>query len=276
MVTETRAATIKRLNEILDTWQSWPARLNERPSLIRQLGGNSNATFLVSTADGLLVVRLNAAQEMKGVNRIAERWILEQPFLNDIQPRLIFWHETFMISEFVKGEQFDINIHSQALPEIARQFHRIHGTPKPAFPKLDPFQHLIHYLTHPLIPDTKLLGTCVEMVKRNSPLSPQYRVCHNDLNPENILVTEAGLSFLDWEYANITPIEFDIAVFASTLKLTQKQMAVFIACYAGELDLEAIRSYQRLYKLLEILWWHIKTAEPAPIDLALEKLLAES
>jgi hypothetical protein len=53
-------------------------------------------------------------------------------------------------------------------------------------------------------------------------------------------------------------------------------MAVFIACYAGELDLEAIRSYQRLYKLLEILWWHIKTAEPAPIDLALEKLLAES
>lgn len=275
MVTKTRDATIRSLNEILETWQSWSGGLPERPRLVRQLGGNSNATFLVSAGERLLVVRLNAPQEMQGVNRIAERWILEELTLIDIKPKLVFWHETFMISEFVKGEQFDIKIHAQELNSIAHQFHRIHGIPTPSFSKLDPFQHLNHYLAHPLIPNTKLLKACVEMVKQNSPLRPQYQVCHNDLNPENIMVTEQGLSLLDWEYTNITPIEFDIAVFANTHGLTPEQLALFISFYPGDVAIEAISSYQRLYKLIEILWWTIKTANNKPIAPALEKFLVE-
>ena len=275
MVTKTSDAIQKRLNRAIDSWRRWSSDLAERPLVKKQLGGASNSTFLLVSGKSLLVIRLNAEQDLPGVNRIAERWVLEHTSLANIAPSLVHWDQGYMVTEYEQGEHFDQTRHSKYLPEIARHLQQIHCLPEPSFPRLDPFNHLSRYLDSSEITRTELLELSEQSVRVDMPSELQYGVCHNDLNPGNILVTPSGLRFLDWEYANITPTAFEIAVFAVSHGLKKEQLERFLTLYEDTTNIEAIHCYQRLYRLLEILWWRLKTSDQKTMERALVQFLDE-
>ena len=275
MVTKISDASQTRLNSALDSWQAWSAELEERPKLERQLGGASNTTYCVTTTNASYVIRLNADKVLPGVNRDAERWVYAQASLVPFTPKIIHWDDDFIVTLFVQGEQFDLEQHSKHLSEIAHHLTQLHRGPLPALSRLEPSVHLGRYLIQPEIERTKLLAACEKSAISSLPQNSNYRICHNDLNPGNILVTETGLKFLDWEYANITPVEFDIAVFSVTQGFTTQQLDTFLAEYQNPVTREHIQSYQRLYRLIEILWWQIKTRDHKDMVLALEQFLSE-
>jgi thiamine kinase-like enzyme len=88
-------------------------------------------------------------------------------------------------------------------------------------------------------------------------------------------VTTKGIVFLDWEYANVTSPAFDIAVFAATQGLTNQQLETFLDFYGGTAIIASVKYYQRLYGLLEILWWRLKTGNQEAMESALAQFLDE-
>jgi len=218
---------------------------------------------------------LNTQQLLPGLNRTAERWALGQSGLSNIVPSLVYWAPEFIVSTYQQGEQFDLARHSELLPKIACQLAQVHSLPVPEFPALDPFAHLSDYLENRQIVRTELLNLCEASVRKNRPTSKVYRLCHNDLNPGNILVTTTGIVFLDWEYANVTSPAFDIAVFAATQGLTNQQLETFLDFYGGTANIASVKYYQRLYGLLEILWWRLKTGNQEAMENALAQFLDE-
>lgn len=264
-----------RLKIAVDSWVQWPRELSERPRLEKQLGGASNSTFLVTSGEKSFVIRLNTQQVLPGLNRTAERWALEQSSLGNIVPSLVYWAPEFMVSTYLHGEQFALARHSELLPKIACQMTQVHSLPVPALPELDPLVHLSDYLENTQIVRTELLNRCEASVRKNIPTSKVYCLCHNDLNPGNILVTTTGILFLDWEYANVTSPAFEIAVFAVTQGLTNQQLERFLDFYGGTANIESVKCYQRLYRLLEILWWRLKTGNQEAMESALARFLDE-
>ena len=275
MVKKARSTIQARLKIAIDSWVDWPHELSGRPRLAKQLGGASNSTFLVISGEKAFVIRLNTKRVLPGINRNAERWVLEQSSLANIVPSLVYWAPEFMVSTYEQGERFDLARDSELLPIIASQLTQVHNLPLPEFVELDPFIHLSRYLENSQIVRTELINLCEASVNKNRPTSTVYRLCHNDLNPGNILVTTKGVLFLDWEYANVTPPAFEIAVFAVTQGLTNQQLETFLDLYGGTANIESVRCYQRLYRLLEILWWRLKTGNQEAMESALALFLDE-
>lgn len=273
MVKKTSHTIREQLRSAVDSWVHWPRELSERPKLNRQLGGASNSSFLVASGENFFVIRLNTQKILPGLNRDAERWVLEHSNLESIVPSLVYWRPEFIVTTFHQGEQFDLDKHRELLPKIARQLNRVHDLSTPAFSKLDPSAHLSAYLENKQIVRTERLNRCEASVRKSLPTGESYRICHNDLNPGNILVTAKGVIFLDWEYANVTPPAFEIAVFAVTQGLTNQQTEMFLNFYQGAADIDSVRCYQRLYRLLEILWWRLKTGNQVNMENALAQFL---
>jgi len=60
------------------------------------------------------------------------------------------------------------------------------------------------------------------------------RPCHNDLLNANFLVDEEQIYVLDWEYAGMGDIFFDLANFSDHHELSDEQDQHMLECYFGE------------------------------------------
>ena len=69
------------------------------------------------------------------------------------------------------------------------------------------FPSLMKYTSHEIEDKLKELNFYKEIFKENR----DWCWCHNDLVRENIINTTNGIKFIDWEYAEIAPLEMDIA-----------------------------------------------------------------
>ncbi|REG82839.1 phosphotransferase [Marinomonas pollencensis] len=87
-------------------------------------------------------------------------------------------------------------------------------------------------------------------------------LCHNDLNPKNILMDDEAAWLIDWEYAGMGDPLFDLAVVARSHNLTASQRQRLLAAYHPELDLAdsewRILQYGLAYALREMTWLLLK------------------
>lgn len=86
--------------------------------------------------------------------------------------------------------------------------------------------------------------------------------CHNDLVRENIIATEAGVVVIDFEYAAVGDIYFDIAGLVSSFKLTSDEIVWMMNIYYGskgiavpDYVIEKLRGFRIAYLLLCIAWY---------------------
>ena len=91
-----------------------------------------------------------------------------------------------------------------------------------------------------------------------------FGLCHNDLNPSNMICRQNRLWLIDWEYAAITDIYFDLAGFIVEHKLTPSDEKVFLTAYHSsqpivvELQLsKKLAQMKGVYRLICHLW-HIE------------------
>ncbi|OOF46019.1 hypothetical protein BKK52_11805 [Rodentibacter trehalosifermentans] len=87
--------------------------------------------------------------------------------------------------------------------------------------------------------------------------------CHNDLVPENILLKEKDIYFIDWEYSGMNDPLFDIAAFLLESNLNQTQQDFFLQCYFKQQEkiekaLEKIALYQFTQDILWFAWTLVK------------------
>jgi thiamine kinase-like enzyme len=85
-------------------------------------------------------------------------------------------------------------------------------------------------------------------------------LCHQDLLFENMIRTASGIVVVDWEYARLADPAYDLAVFTTTYSVNDHQRKMLLDAYRStDSGLpERILYYEKVYALIEILWWQIK------------------
>lgn len=85
----------------------------------------------------------------------------------------------------------------------------------------------------------------------------EYVLCHNDLNPRNILFTEM-IQLIDWEDAAINDKYFDLASVCVEFDLNKEDEAYFLKCYfirENEINDEKLKAYKIIYNALCAQWF---------------------
>ena len=83
----------------------------------------------------------------------------------------------------------------------------------------------------------------------------EYVLCHNDLNPNNILFSE-DIKLIDWEYAGVNDRYFDLASVCVEFRLSAEMQEVFLEAYfEGGYSLEKLERYKEIYRALCEKWF---------------------
>lgn len=82
-------------------------------------------------------------------------------------------------------------------------------------------------------------------------------LCHNDLNPKNILFSE-GIKLIDWEYAALNDRYFDLAAVCVEFKLSVQAERYFLQSYFDPKEMihfEKLNAYKTIYSALCKQWF---------------------
>ena len=86
-------------------------------------------------------------------------------------------------------------------------------------------------------------------------------LCHNDLNPKNIIWDKEKVTLIDWEYAGINDRYFDLASAIVEFDLNDRQSDLFLKTYfanQSEANRDKLLAYQTHYQEVCEQWWQDK------------------
>lgn len=97
--------------------------------------------------------------------------------------------------------------------------------------------------------------------------------CHNDLVPENILVTPRGLTLIDWEYSGMNDPAWDLAAFLLESGYDERLKESFLSWYAPDGASRGLRARIAAYACLQDFLWALWSLlqETASLDQAKAK-----
>ncbi|WP_160152769.1 choline kinase family protein [Microbulbifer sp. ALW1] len=279
---------------IANEWQRWSDR---PPKLIRSLeGGLTNRSFLIDAGDKTLVLRINAPNSLAlDLNRAAEAEALQQASPKDLCAPLVYVDPAhrYLLTQFVDGAPLDIN-QPQAFAQLAQLLQQIHQLP-PISVQLDIADKANRYWqcidrNTDFFPVLAQLHQLMELQLKQSSTCPEsYRLCHNDLLPNNLLKDISGqLRAIDWEYAACGDPFFDLATVTVGYDLDRQQQRTLLTEYllrpACEADLTRLDHWKRTYRYLSVLWYAVQFShspesaspqiEQSALDTEITELLA--
>ncbi|MEP0073937.1 MAG: choline kinase family protein [Marinomonas sp.] len=206
------------------------------------------------------------------VNRKAEISALKQAASMRLSPGVVWTNdEGGIVCEFVSQSTMDwtVNHKNEDVKRIALALAKTHKLPVVDH-KYSVFDVIDHYLKQiqAFVLDNELLSReceylldCFQGLTQPQFLLP-FALCHNDLNPKNILMNDDALWLIDWEYAGVGDPLFDLAVVAKSHNLNDEQIEILLSTYQASLPLQearlAIHTYKQCYALREMAWLLLK------------------
>ncbi|MEO8973989.1 MAG: phosphotransferase, partial [Ktedonobacteraceae bacterium] len=152
-------------------------------------------------------------------------------------------NEDALVTRFIVGEA--ISSATAAQPDVLRRIvdaiHRYHMGPE--FPgTFSPFATVRNYATLALkysvtFPDTlPHVFALMEQIEEAIGPTLDPRPCHNDLLASNFLDDGQTIRILDWEYAGMGDLFFDLGNFAVNQELNEEQCDLLLHLYFGEVS----------------------------------------
>jgi thiamine kinase-like enzyme len=165
------------------------------------------------------------------------------------------------IIEFIAG--FHPQSHDWSttrLHDMAAALATIHQLQPPfELPSLDLIERLQQYRQQ-LDLDQNTLFEVNETIKQIQSQTSTMGLCHNDLNPLNIICQRDKMWILDWEYAANGDIFFDLAGFIVEQQLSSDAEKMFLDAYQRHNPSDVIENGSKLeqmkntYRLICRLW----------------------
>jgi thiamine kinase-like enzyme len=239
----------------------WPGRELQLEPLG---GGITNHNFIVDCDGERFVLRIAGADtELLGIDRSAEHRAAQIAAELGVGPEVVDFVEGSLVTRFVDGRPVPIEEmrRPEVLKETARILRRIHDGP--AFStRFDSFRVVETYretaVAHGVrIPsaydEAKAKADRIEKILGARPEQP----CHNDLLNANFIRSPEGIRIVDWEYAGMGDVFFDLANFSVNHELSQGESDVVLGAYVGEVreeDREHLRLMRFMSDFREAMW----------------------
>ena len=230
------------VNQIKTVLHSLPGWSSAQISLRVLSGGITNRNFVADIDGSEFVIRIPGERtEVLGINREHERNASQRAADLAIAPEIACELSGFntLITKFVNGKHLKESEFTDRLPEVIDLVKRFHNGGKidGSFP--------IHRIVEAHVRDAQVNG--VEAPKLWDSLhavslriesafakSPENTVaCHNDLLPTNVLFDSDRTWLLDFEYAGMNNLYFDLGNLSVNSELDEAGDEVVLTHYFG-------------------------------------------
>ena len=236
-------------------------------------GGITNLNYRVTAGGDAYVVRIPGKDSTHlGIDRGRERACTAAAHASGVAPDVVAFLEEdgVLITRFVRGrEPAAEEMREPAMVRrVAQVLRRYHGGP--AFPgTFSPFRTVREYLAAAaprgaLLPDR--FDWMLEQAERLETAlggPGASRPCHNDLLLGNFIDDGKNLWIVDWEYAAMGDVFFDLGNFAAHHELSEPLEHTLLAAYFGRVEsgaLARLRLMKIVSDLREAMWAMVQVA----------------
>ena len=257
--------TLAEVREAIDRIPIWKDVTEPDVSLLR--GGMTNRNYRVDTGGKSYALRISGDKtELLGINRDYEYRTQRIAGELGIAPEVIYFHEPegYLVTRFIEGRPVPPEElrQPQNIMKVAQTLQNIHAMPTipgtfSAFEVVSAYAEVAkrHNVTFPenfrwLLHQAKDAEAALQRVYQ------MPRPCHNDLLNGNFLLADK-LYILDWEYAGMGDVFFDLANFSNNHELTENEDLLLLDCYFGEVRSEDA-AHMKIMKIMsdfrEAMW----------------------
>ncbi len=199
--------------------------------------GHCNQNYLLRTGSTDYILRIFGKEPR---DRAAEYHIQSLAADKGIAPKVLLLDKAqrCMLSIHHRGVH-RTSLDTSSLRALAEILHSLHQIPFDGVPILEP--------------ETREITAAFDY----DPV-----LCHNDLNPQNILWEGELPTLIDWEYAGSNDRYFDLAAVSVEFELTTEESTTFLKSYFGDLHMinkAKLLAYQTLYREVCAAWWQERT-----------------
>jgi thiamine kinase-like enzyme len=243
--------------------QIWPGR----QASVEPLGGGiTNHNFKVTLDDGVYVLRIGGKDtNFLGIDRVAEYQATLAATAVGVGPEVVDFVEPegYLVTRFIEG--VPVPVEEMRRPENVRRtaeaLRRFHGGREipgrfNAFRVVEVYRDTAE--RHGVrIPEAygwaHERATAIESGRRSSPVRP----CHNDLLNANFIDAGNELRIVDWEYAGMGDVFFDLANFSINHELGSSEDEFLLEAYFGRVerrDLASLGLMRFMSDFREAMW----------------------
>jgi thiamine kinase-like enzyme len=207
------------------------------------IGGITNQNYRLDIGDESLVLRIGGKRtHLLGIDRDHERICTALAAQVGVATEVIhfFPSEDALITRFIAGTNIapEVAVQPEMLKRIVAAMQRYHAAA--SFPgTFSPFQTVRAYhqlaLAHGVTFPATLPTVFALMARIEQALHPvqQIRPCHNDLLASNFIDDGSSIRIIDWEYAGMGDLFFDLGNFAINQDLNDEQCKLLLYLYFG-------------------------------------------
>lgn len=247
----------QQLEDILSLVPEWNGL---KASVTPLSGGITNQNYRVDVGNSSFVLRVGGkGTHLLGIDRERERACTALAAQIGVGAEVIYYHASastqVLVTQFIGGA--NISPESAVEPETLRRIVealRIYHN-GPAFPgTFSPFATVRAYHRLALdqgvsFPSTlPLVFQLMTLIEEALAPLQQVRPCHNDLLASNFIDDGHAIRIVDWEYAGMGDLFFDLGNFAVNQTLDEEQCKLLVKLYFGEVS-QADLAHMHLMRL---------------------------
>ena len=201
--------TANILEAAIDNWRHWDtgkdSRISGPPKVDKRLvGGLTNEAFLVTSGDLRAVVRVNSATtDALGISREREHRLLTVLQPSGCVPRLLFSDSEVQVTQLIEGRHLtrDDLKDRVILDHLENCIERIQSYSVDCMTKRN-YKNYINLYSDQVrnfdgLSEIESAASLIDMGEWEPVIS------HHDLILENIIWSNKGMFFIDWEYAHL-------------------------------------------------------------------------
>ena len=243
--------------------------------------GLTNKNYIVTHGLSQYAVRLGGAMSpVLGIRREAEKAALDRVSAVGIGAEVLFFSPSTgnMVTRFIPGKKWatqDLAL-AENRERVAASLRVVHRLPAIGF-EFSPYRDIERRVAFAReqglnlpekLPSLLERLATIEQARQGLP-TEEWGLCHNDPFANNFL-DDGSVRLLDWEYAGMGDVYFDLA--AVSYSYTEEQRQRFLGSYFGDNNpgrLETLKQMLFVVRLWNALWGVVQTNTEDPKDKAL-------
>jgi thiamine kinase-like enzyme len=230
-------------------------------------GGLTNRNYRLECGSDRFVLRIaGETSPMLGIDRGTEHSCAQAAFAAGIAPEVVAFlpEHGAMVTRFVQGLLLDTEAVQtpSILRRVVNSLHRYHECPNGAgqFSAFDTVRRYYGQARKREVPFPKEIVPAMETlagIEHAVGVPDRLRPCHNDLLPANFIYDKSRVWILDWEYAGVGDLFFDLGNLAANNCFGDAQEQRLLEYYFGKTrpaDLRRLRLMRLASDMREAMW----------------------